>query len=208
MRAGWIAIVCLLSIGVGTASAQNGRFGGKVGMTASDAVFESLDDDPGYGNRVFVSGGGFYVQPITGPLALQLEALFMAKGGEYGDDSTQTTYTLMLDYLEIPALARINVVRRSSHSIYLFGGPAVDFRINAKFRTAAGRPVRSGVNEDISSTVNLFDLSMTAGGGVDIGRHAVVDARYSWGLTDLNKDATDGHGVRNRALTVMAGFRY
>jgi len=208
MRVCCIAIICLFSIGVGTASAQRGRLGGKVGVTASDALFESAEDDPGYGNRVFVSGGGFFVQPVTGPFALQFEALFMAKGGEITDTSTQTTYTLMLDYLEIPVLARIGVGRWSSHSVYFFAGPAPAVRINAKFRTAAGRPVRSGVNEDISPDVHLFDLSLTAGGGVDIGRHAVVDARYSWGLTDLNKDATDGHGVRNRAFTVMAGFRY
>ena len=207
MRVYRLAIIGLLTFGVGTASAQHGRLGAKAGVTAADAVFESAADDPGYGKRIFISGGGFAVQPIAGPLALQVEALFVPKGGEYTDDS-QTTYTLMLDYLELPALGRVAVARSASHSVYLFAGPAAGFRLNAKFRNASGRPIRSGVSQDISSDVKLFELSATAGGGVDIGRHLVVDARYSWGLSDLNKDSTAGHGVRNRALTVMAGFRY
>jgi hypothetical protein len=208
MRASWIAVIGLLVFGGGSASAQHGRVGAKVGITAADAVFESTEDDPGYGNRIFVSGGGFFVQPIAGPFALQFEALFVPKGGEYSDKTSQTTFTLMLDYLEFPALARLAVGRSASHSIYFFAGPAAGLRTNAKFRTAAGRPVTSGVNQDISSDVKLFELSASAGGGVDIGRHAVVDARYSWGLTDVNKDSTAGHGVRTRAFTVMAGFRY
>jgi len=207
MRAYWLAIIGLFLFGAGTASAQHGRFGAKAGVTAADAVFESAADDPGYGKRIFISGGGFAVQPIAGPLALQVEALFVSKGGEYTDDS-QTTYTLMLDYLELPALGRVAVARSASHSVYLFAGPAAGFRLNARFRSAAGRPIRNGVNQDISSDVKLFELSATAGGGVDIGRHLVFDARYSWGLSDLNKDSRAGHGVRNRALTVMAGFRY
>ena len=49
---------------------------------------------------------------------------------------------------------------------------------------------------------------MEAGGGVDVSRHFVVDARYSWGLSDVNKDASTAPSTRNRVFAVLVGFRY
>jgi len=199
----------LLFAAVSTAHAQARQVGGKVGLTAASPSYESAEDDEGYGNRVFVSAGGFLVQPIRGPLAFQLEALFVPKGGQLdAHDTAHTVYTLILNYIEIPALLRVAAARSSSHSIYFFGGPAAALRIDAKFRTAVGRPVTSGVEENLSSNVKVYDFSAVAGGGVDIRRHLVIDARYDWGLTNANRGAPSGHGIHNRAFTVLAGFRY
>jgi hypothetical protein len=210
MRIFWVAFVFFLfSAVLATAQTQHRQVGGKAGVTAASPSYESAADDEGYGNRVFVSGGGFLVQRLRGPLALQVEALFVPKGGELDPhDSAHTLHTLILDYLEIPALLRIAPVRSSSHSVYLFAGPAAGLRLDAKFRTAVGRPVTSGVEENISSNVKAYEFSLVAGGGVDIGRHAIVDARYDWGLTNVNRGAESGHGIYNRAFTVLAGFRY
>lgn len=209
MRPCWFAIVILLSLDVAAASAQHRQAGAKVGATAASPHYETKAEDPGYGNRVYVSGGGFLIQPIGGPVAFQLEGLFMPKGGEVaGKDAADTTITLILNYFEIPALARATLQRSPSHAIYVFAGPSAGVRTSAKFRVAAGRPVRSGITNDISADIKRFELSMIVGGGVDVGRHGVIDARYSWGLTNVNRDAPDAHAVRNRAFTVLVGFRY
>ena len=209
MRLCSIATFLLLCAALRTAGAQPRQFGGKVGVTAASPKYEATDDDEGYGKRVFVSGGGFIVQPLHGPFAFQLEGLFVPKGGELDPhDPVHTVYTLILNYIEIPALLRIAVARSSSHSVYVFGGAAPALRIDAKFRTAAGRPITSGVDENISSQVKVYDFSVVGGGGVDVGRHLVVDARYDWGLTNVNRGAPSGHGIYNRAFTVLAGFRY
>jgi len=49
---------------------------------------------------------------------------------------------------------------------------------------------------------------MVAGAGLDAGRHLVIDARYFWGLTDVNRDTSDGNHLRNRAFTILAGLRF
>jgi hypothetical protein len=116
---------------------------------------------------------------------------------------------LLLDYFEVPLLGRITAARSSSRSVHVFGGPSAGFRINAKFRVAnSGTVGSSGFSDDISSAVERFELGMIAGGGLDAGRHLVIDARYFWGLTDVNRDASDGNHLRNRAFTILAGLRF
>jgi hypothetical protein len=160
---------------------------------------------------LFVGGGAFLVQPLRGPLALQVEGLYMPKGAETTETlgSADLTTTLIFDYFEIPALARVSLARSAARNIYLFGGPFTAIRLNAKFRQAAGRPITSGVTTDISADVKRFDFGMVAGGGVDVSRHLVVDARYSWGLVDINKGIpTAAQGIRTRTFAVLVGFRY
>jgi hypothetical protein len=200
------ALVCLNSA---AASAQHRQWGGKAGVTVASPHYETPAENPGYGNRVSASGGGFFVQPLAGMLALQLEGLYVSKGGEVAQkDTLDTTLTLMLDYVEVPALARVTFVRSTSHSVYVFGGPAPGFRVSAKHRTSVGRPIRQGETVDIHSDVELFEFSVLAGAGVDIGSHGVVDARYEWGLTNVVKGVADEDGVRNRAFSVLVGLRF
>jgi len=205
-----VVVACCLCAGVGSVVAQERQVGAKAGATSASLKYTTPSDDPGFGHRLFVGGGAFFVQPLHGPLALQVEGLYMPKGAEMveTDGSVEVTTTLIFDYFEIPALARVSVARSSARNVYVFGGPFAAMRLNAKLRQAVGRPVTSGVTTDISPDVKLFDLGMTVGGGVDVSRHLVVDARYSWGLADVNKDVSSVPDVRTRTFAVLVGFRY
>jgi hypothetical protein len=211
MRPSWLAFVIVSFLTVAPATAQQRQVGAKAGAMSASLKYSAPSEDPGFGHRLFVGGGAFFVQPLKGPLALQLEGLYMPKGAETSETlgSTEVTTTLIFDYFEIPALARVSLARSSARNIYVFGGPFSAIRLHAKFRQAAGRPVTSGVTTDISSDVKRFDFGMEGGGGVDVSRHLVVDARYSWGLVDINKGIpTAAQGIRNRTFAVLVGFRY
>jgi hypothetical protein len=211
MRPSWLVVVILSLLTVAPASAQQRQVGAKAGATSASLKYTIPSEDPGFGHRLFVGGGAFFVQPLHGPLALQVEGLYMPKGAETTETqgSVDLATTLIFDYFEIPALARVSLARSTARNIYLFGGPFSAIRFNAKFRQAAGRPVTSGVTTNISSDVKAFDFGMVAGGGVDVSRHFVVDARYSWGLADINKNVpTAAHGIRTRIFAVLVGFRY
>jgi predicted small metal-binding protein len=39
-------------------------------------------------------------------------------------------------------------------------------------------------------------------------RRVVVDARYTHGLTDIDKDTSDDVKVANRAVSVTVGFKF
>ena len=60
---------------------------------------------------------------------------------------------------------------------------------------------------DISDQVERFELALVVGGGVEFGR-ILIDGRYSWGLSNLNKDDQDEMKIRNRVFAVMAGIRF
>jgi len=201
----WLAF--LLSCGIATANAQQRHFGGKMGPTIA-TVHESADQNAGYGRRVSVGGGGFVVLPLGGRMSVQIEGLYTTKGGKL-QEQTDITTTLILDYLEIPLLGRIAVTRSPSHSVHVFGGPSAGLRINAKQQVAyTVSVIKSGFTDDIRADVKRFELGLVAGGGVDVGSHGVVDVRYFWGLTDVNRDASDGTHLRNRGLTMLVGLRF
>jgi hypothetical protein len=200
-------LALLLSCGIATAHAQQRHFGGKIGPTIA-TVHDSVDQNAGYGRRVSLGGGGFVVLPLGGRISVQIEGLFTPKGGKL-QEQTDVTTTLILDYFEIPLLGRIAVTRSPSHSFHVFGGPSAGLRINAKQQVAyTGSAIKSGFSDDIRADVERFELGLIAGGGVDVGSHGVIDARYFWGLTDINRHASDGNHIRNRGLTVLIGLRF
>jgi hypothetical protein len=208
MRVALSGLALVLSCGIATAHAQQRQFGGKIGPTIATIVYDSADQDAGYGRRVSLGGGGFVVLPLGGRTAVQIEALFTPKGGKLSQQADVTS-TLILDYFEVPLLGRITVVRSPSLSLHVFGGGSTGFRINAKQQLASSESViTSGVSEDISSEIARFEGGLIAGGGVDVGSHGVIDARYFWGLTNVNRDGTEGNGVRNRGLTILVGLRF
>ena len=208
MRVSVLALALLLSFGITTVAAQQRQFGGKIGPTIATVVSDSADQDGVYRRKVSLGGGGFVVLPLKGRLAVQIEALFTPKGGKFAAEQDVSS-ALLLDYVEVPLLGRITAARSSSRSFHVFAGPSAGLRINAKFKVVSSGTVgSSGFSDDISSEVERFELGMIAGGGLDAGRHLVIDARYFWGLTDVNRDPSDGNHLRNRAFTILAGVRF
>jgi len=208
MRVPVIGLALLLSSGVTTVFAQQREFGLKIGPTIATVISDSADQEGVYRRKTALGGGGFVVLPLKGRLAVQIEALFTPKGGKLPSDQDVSS-SLLLDYVEVPLLGRITAARSSSRAFHIFGGPSAGVRINAKYKVVSSGTVgSSGFADDISSEIERFELGMIAGGGVDAGRHLVVDARYFWGLTDVNRDTSDGNHLRNRAFTILAGLRF
>jgi hypothetical protein len=209
MRVAVITLAILLGFVATHATAQERQIGGKLGPTIAGLAHNFGDADGKYRRKVSLGGGGFVVLPITGRLAVQIEALFTPKGAKLPPD-IDVTNTLFIDYLEVPLLGRAIVARSASRSLHVFAGPSAAVRLNAKYRVATSGPIggTNGFTEDVSSGIERFDMGIVAGGGFDAGRHLVIDARYSWGLRDVNREAFENERVRNRALTILAGVRF
>jgi Outer membrane protein beta-barrel domain len=189
-----------------TASAQGRAFGVKAG--ASFAVL-ALDEDSGldYDHRIAAGGGAFFVLPVARHVSVQLEGLFSPRGAKLFDDELGATSTLLLDYLDFPVLARVEGPRLGS--VHLFAGPYFGIRVGATRQIASSGPgFTAGTREDMGDEVERFETGLVAGGGVNIGRRWLVDARYSWGFSTVNSDTSDGVRFRSRALSTMIGFRF
>jgi hypothetical protein len=204
-----VSLGLILAVCTSAVAAQGRQIGAKAGPNFSMVVFDPDQGDEDYDQRVAAAGGGFFVLPVTRRIGLQLEALFNPKGAKLYDAAEELTGTVLLRYFEIPMLVRINGPRSASRAFHFFAGPYSAFRMSAtrEISFAAGG-VTAGEKTDMSDEVERFEFGMLGGAGVDVGKHVVIDGRYSHALTDLNTDSSDGVRIRNKMFTVMAGVRF
>jgi hypothetical protein len=157
--------------------------------------------------------GGFITINLPGPLALQPELLFAAKGHRIHDKDARPTVTgtgvtppkadrvILLRYFEIPLLLRASKQTASDSSMYLIAGPALAIR-----RGAVIREVRDpGKLEDISDMVSGNNMSIVFGGGFQHERW-LIDARVTKGLRNVAV-VPDPSVVKTGAFTVLLGVR-
>lgn len=185
-----------------TALAQVPGLGVKAGINlASQETGDDAGDDGGLASLRGLVAGVFATLPVTAWLQVQPEALYAVKGASFDDGAISAQ--VRLDYLEVPVLARF--FRRGGRvGYYATGGPFVAVGLRARTRTEF-----PGATEevDISEQVQRVDYGLAAGGGVEFGA-LVVDARYTHGLKDVDKDTSDGTRVHNRSVSLTLGFRF
>ena len=204
MRFASTVMVLVLIGGVSAAVAQEQHVGLKAGPVFGVLALEG-EDGSDYDRRVAAAGGGFLVLPVSRNVAVQIETLYSPRGAKLYDAESGLTSTLLLDYLDFPVLARIEGPR----AFHFFGGPYAAIRVGAHRQIAAsGGGFTGGYREDMGTEIERVDWGMVAGGGIHFGRRMLLDARYAWGLRDVNTDRTLGLRFRHRVLTVMAGVRF
>lgn len=146
-------------------------------------------------------GGAFFIVPFHRGLSLQPEMLYAMKGARLRATGTQPS--LLLDYVEVPILARVSA-RLSGAKIFIVGGAAPALRVRARTRTKFGG---STEEIDISDQVKRFDAGIVGGAGIEVGS-LLVDARYTFGMMNVDKDSSDTANATNRALSITLGWRF
>jgi hypothetical protein len=198
---GCLIVLCLAA---GSAAAQGLQPGVKGGVNlanVSNVSGEGGDGSPGFDARVGLVAGVFATWRPISWLELQPEVLVTSKGAALADEGIDAR--LVLDYLEVPLLARVSR-RVSGATVYAAAGPTVAWLLRAKTRIAF-----DGSTEeiDMKEDVEPFDIGVAMGGGVEIGAF-VIDGRYTLGLSDIDADRGDAITIRNRVISLTAGFRF
>jgi hypothetical protein len=183
----------------GPALAQGLDWGARAGINLATVSSEGEGADPGFDTQAGLLAGGFVTWRVGPWLEVQPEVLYSAKGAKVEADGVAST--LRLDYLEVPVLAKFPF-GALGRRLYAAAGPAVGVRLRARSRAEF-----SGATEevDVSDLVARTDFGIALGGGVEVGPIA-IDGRYTFGLSDL--DTADDVTVRNRVVSVSAGFRF
>ncbi len=191
----------ILSVSASASSAQDGGFGVTGGVSIATQQISGVSNAPSLGTRVGAVAGAFYTLPIGSWLGMQVEGLYVTKGSKV--DEFNIASTVLIDYFEVPILARVRLGSGHTH-YYVAGGVAPAFRVRARVRTSF-----PGATEelDVSDQVERFDLGVAGGGGIVIGPFS-IDGRYTFGVRDIDADKTDSSRTKNRALTLAAGFRF
>lgn len=193
-------LVCVAWLAAAVPSfAQGHHLGVKGGVNVATQNTSGDSGGPALDSRIGGVVGAFWTLPLASWLDVQAEGLYSMKGARLKFQGIESTF--QLDYFEVPVLGR--VLFGSGHRrYYAAGGPSIAFRVRAKTRTAL-----SGATEeiDVADQVERIDMGIAAGGGMEMGR-LVIDGRYTYGLSDLDKDSSST--TKNRAIAVTAGFRF
>lgn len=192
-----LLLLCATSL-----AAQGVSVGVRAGVSLASLRFEGEASGLTLDSRIGGVGGLFVTFPLVSWLELQPEVLYAMKGARLDDSGI--TSQVWLDYVEVPVLVRYSRPGTGAFRYYLIGGPSFGVRVRARTRTDFG-----GATEeiDISDEVERTDLTVIAGGGVEF-RALVVDARYSLGLSDIDKDKTDAVTASTRAFAFTVGVKF
>jgi hypothetical protein len=197
-----VATLALLGAAPAPARAQGLEVGVKGGLNVATITFSGNDAGPSLDPRIGAVVGGFVTLPIAAWIEVQPEVLYAMKGGTLDDRGVESHVDL--DYLDVPVLARISRRGAGRRHYYVAGGPSFGLRLRARSRVDFG----SSTEEiDISDDLERLDLGIAVGGGVAFGA-IVFDGRYTFGLTDIDRDKTDDVTMKNRTISVTVGVKF
>jgi Outer membrane protein beta-barrel domain len=180
-----LSLVVFVTIGlVLRAQTTDTHFGLKAGVNISSLdVKDGVDFDSKAGFHI----GGLAHVHLSPHFAVQPEVVYSEQGGKDGDEKWK------LNYINVPVLLQY----MTGNGFRLETGPQVGFDVTSKIKTG-------DIEEDIKSSVNTLDLSWAIGMSYLFPEGIGFDARYNFGITNVNDAETPE--VRNRVF--QAGIFY
>ena len=151
---------------------------------------------PRYG---FVAGAEVEI-PLSKLFGLSAGVLYSAQGATYEGLYSGVTcdQTLQADYLNIPILANIYIVKGLSFKCGV--QPAFNVKDNLKVEARGnGASIAASGKTDLKS----FDFAIPLGLSYEIS-NIVIDARYNLGLTSIWDKGDEKHGV----IQITLGYKF
>jgi hypothetical protein len=198
-----VTAVCLTLPALAAAQAGATEYGVKGGINISSIKVDFGDVNVTGDGRAGFLFGVWVARDFNPRFGIQTEGLFSMKGSEFNaeDLGFEDDSSFSLSYLEIPVLARANFPVEPA-IVRVLAGPTFAFNVNES--------VKVGEIELDGDEVPLkaFEMGFALGSAVEF-RKIVVDARYTWGLTDINDgDDTDEPTVKNGTFSISFGYRF
>lgn len=156
-----------------TASAQATYFGMKGGINASSLNY---DNNTSSQSKIGFNVGVLAHIHASNTWAIQPEIIYSLEGAKITPVGFNTKTTVNLNYINVPIL-----LQRFLHNGFrLEGGPQIGFLINAKIKSGGV----SSNNNSFKSTA----FSIPLGAGYLTSTGVGIDARYVFGLSNINHD--------------------
>ncbi|MDR3665363.1 MAG: porin family protein [Ignavibacteriaceae bacterium] len=252
-----LSILCFLLIYSNIYSQENDfvipnphpiNLGIKGGLSVPQLSGGNTEQSQGYKTRLGPNFGVFGNIALTPNFSLQLEAFYASQGGKktgiqpidpssvplpipagvnlYADFSNEA----VLNYLEIPLIAKYSFSLSSLFSAYVDAGPYVGFLLNAKTITsgtsslyvdkngtplviegfAAIPPQNFDQTTTITSDIKTLNTGITGGFGIArpiMYGEIILDIRGSYGFTNIQKNSINGKN-NTGSLVVTLGYSY
>ena len=187
-----IGVIAALMI-TGTAIAQHNNFGIKGGLNAYTIY---SDDNSSADTKI-----GFHLGLIShihlgNQFAIQPELIYSTQGAQYSNGST--TAKLNLNYVNVPLLFQYMF----DNGFRLMAGPQVGFLVSAKTEI-------DNTKTDVKDNLKKIELAFGVGASyVHPPSGFGVDARYNFGLNNINEVGTVNSYNRGLQVGVFYLFRH
>ena len=164
---------------------MNPSFGVKGGVNFATITGDDIDSPD---SRTSFHVGALVEFPMSEMFSIQAEALYSGKGFDFdfaGGDGDKAE--LQLDYIDVPVLAKIYVTRGLSIEV----GPQFSFLVNEEFDF---NPNSDDGDIDMDEAES-FDIGLAAGLTFQTDMGLFATGRYTYGLSEVYKDADIHHSV-------------
>ena len=189
-----IACVAVLVLTAVVSAQTKFNFGVKAGASMTNNVWS--DDDGTEKSLIRPTFGVFALISLSPMLGIQPELNYLTMGEQW--DITDGAAIETFNYLHIPILLRVRLMKEGKFVPVVFAGPAVGFLLSAK-----------DTGEDVKSFYKSTDFGADFGLGAEVGMgkmKGLVDLRYYLGLTNAYAFAPNLFSMKNRGFVLTAGL--
>lgn len=161
----------------------------KVGMNVA-----TLTNEDGSDPRIGLAAGAELEYQATDLFSISAGALYSQQGCKYDVQGVKTTYKL--DYINVPIMANVYVVKGLAVKLGVQPGFNVNSSVKAKVGSKSGEADVDAKSVDFSIPVGLsYELPTVP---------LVIDARYNWGMTKV----VDGADDKNSVFQFTLGYKF
>lgn len=205
-------VIVALALALGPASGWAQQSSVSLGVLAGVDVADQAGEDAfAPHDRIGFIGGASAVLRLSDRWSVQLDGLFVQKGGKENNDLDpgDPVDKLSLQYLEFPLLLKFALGGGRTRPD-LFVGPSLAFELGCTydaFPDGSSNPVDC---VDAGLETRSLDVGFAFGGDVEIplgSGHFVIDGRGIVGLGSFD-DSEANLDFRNRILALMVGYRF
>lgn len=208
-----VAVCLILAALPGVARAQDSPGPVSLGLQAGVNVADLAGTDNEFAphDRFGFIGGGFLKLNPSDRYAIQLDVLYVQKGGEENTELTpeDPEDQFFVNYVELPLLFKV-VLSTSGVRPEIFAGPSLAFEVSCSYDAFPGGQSDRMNCSEVGIQTRSLDLGIALGADVEIplgSGYVVVDGRGIVGLRSI--DASDESlDIRNRFLSLMVGYRF
>jgi hypothetical protein len=193
----------LLAGSLPAAAQKTWSFGPELGLSFSRF---SGDVSGQQQNQTGLLAGGHVTHSIWQTFGFTFKALYHQRGSQ--QEINNVLNRQALNYLEVPLMGRFFLTRSGKFRPNLFAGTSFAFLL--KGYTNAGDDAYTPMPDALWANYNKFDLGFTAGVGLNYliapETRLLLDTRYLYGLSDLNKQPQ--LSMHNRGLALSLGLSF
>ncbi len=186
-----------------------------IGVMAG-ANYSKVSQDPAssdvtFDYKVGFLAGGFLGIAVNDVFSVEPQAFFVQKGSKLSGTGSNSSLTgsIKVSSIEVPVLGKFWIpVSDSQVKPFIFAGPYGAFKVSCSVDGAAFGSTSTDCNQANQIDIKSTDFGATGGAGLEFkaGQQVVrVDARYDFGLTNINNSSSDNTKVKTRSIAATVG---